>query len=63
MVSIFLVNVSEYDTEYVVKFNADEYEICNYTLPDNFKIFGGECTVKGKIKGCDYEVFELDLKK
>ncbi|MBO5316568.1 MAG: hypothetical protein J6B48_09090 [Clostridia bacterium] len=60
---IFLVNVSEYDTEYVVKFNADEYEICNYTLPDNFKIFGGECTVKGKIKGCDYEVFELDLKK
>lgn len=60
---IFLINVSENDTEYTLKFNADEYGIGDYNIPLDLEIVGGECVINDKIKGLDYKVFELDLKK
>ena len=60
---IFCVNVSDESGEFSLEFNADEYGLCDFELPDGFILEGNVCKICATAPAESYMVWELKAKK
>ena len=61
--TVFCINISEKQGDFTLKFNAKEYGLDEYVIPEDFIIDGDVCTVSGTICAEDFKVWKLKRKK
>ena len=52
-------NIANESTSFTLNFNAEEYNIANKHLPEDFSIEGKHCTVSGKLNKDEIRVWKI----